>query len=82
MVDCKSWLSLTEGTRTRCLAAVLVFNCVGLLVLEVARLYSCTVYVLEEAPCSLSSNSSVELLHPDRKAGVPNDTLNLGVKFI
>ena len=44
------------------------FDSVGKLVLATGALYSRTVYVLEEARSSIVGNSSVEHLHPNRKA--------------
>ena len=63
-------------------SVVQAFGSVGKLVLATRALYSRTVYVLEEALCRVTSNSSVVLLHSNRKAGVSIGTLNSGVKFI
>jgi len=68
VTGCETWLSSRIGTILIPCTVEPAFDCVGKLVLVTAELYSCAVYALEEALCSIIGNSSVEHLHPNRKA--------------
>ena len=83
VTGCKSWLS---SRLVGLLVLDLVLRCwpftvLGKLVLVTAELYSHAVYALEEALCRVISNSSVEHLHPNRKARARPYLLNLGYKL-